>query len=191
MATSDVQIANMGLQKLGAARIGSFSDDTKNAEEINACYEVLRDAELRRHNWNFARKRVTLAPSAVDPDFDYDYAFPLPADCLRLLPPAVHGLDWRIESHEGQSSILTNDGATLEVNYIFRVTDPVRFDALFAEMLACRIADHLSESLTQSKAKGEKAMLDYRVARAEARRINAFENISEEAPEDPWLAARR
>ena len=191
MATSDVEVINLGLQKLGAARITALSDDSTNAREAGACYVRLRDAELRRHNWNFARKRVTLAPSAVDPDFDYDYAFPLPSDCLRLLPPAVNGFDWRIESHEGQSSILTNDGDSLEINYIFRVTDPTKFDALFDEMLACRIADHLCEKLTQSNTKADKAMKDYKTARAEARRINAFENISEEAPEDPWLAARR
>ena len=191
MAASDVAIANLALQKLGAARIGSLSDDSKNAEECLACYEHLRDTELRRHNWNFARKRVTLAPSSATPDFDFDYAFPVPADFLRLLPPAVNELDWRLESHEGARAILTNDGTTLEVNYIARITDTAKYDPCFDEMLACRIADHLSEAITGSTAKGERAMLQYKEARSEARRNNAFENISEEPPEDPWLAARR
>jgi len=191
MATSEVYICNLGLQKIGASRISSLTEDSKNANECSACYSHLRDAELRRHNWNFARKRVTLAPSDVTPDFDYDYAFPLPSDCLRILPPAVNGLDWRIESHEGQTAILTNDGSSLEVNYISRVTDTARFDPSFDEMLACRIADHLCEMLTGSNAKAVKANNDYKEARAEARRNNAFENIAEEFPEDPWLAARR
>lgn len=191
MATSNVAICNLALQKLGASRISALDDDSKNARECNACFEHLRNSELRRHNWNFARKRTTLAPSAVDPDFDYDYAFPVPADFLKLLPPAVHELDWRIESHEDQTCILTNDGNSLEINYIAKITDPTKFDPSFDEMLACRIADHLCEALTQSNTKAVKAMEDYKTARAEARRNNAFENISEEAPEDPWLAARR
>lgn len=191
MAASDVAIANLALQKLGASRIVSLTEDTREARSMNSCYEHIRDTELRRHNWNFARQRSTLAASATDPDFDYDYAFPLPTNCLRLLPPNVHGLDWRIESHEGQSSILTNDGDALEINFIARITDPTRFDSCFAEMLACRLADHCCEELTQSNAKKQAINRDYRDARAEARRTNAFENISEETPEDPWLAARR
>lgn len=191
MATSDVAICNLALQKLGAARITTLTEDSRNARTMNNCYEHIRDVEIRRHKWNFARKRATLAPSAVTPAFDFDYAFPLPTDCLRLLPPNRSPLDWQIESHEGQSCILTNDGDTLEVVYLARITDPTRFDVSFAEMLACRLADHCCEEITQSNTKRAAAMEDYKNARAEARRNNAFENTSEELPEDPWLAARR
>jgi hypothetical protein len=155
-----------------------------------ACYEHIRDAELRRYSWNFAKKRTTLAPSAVDPDHDYDYAFPLPVDCLKILPPARNGLDWRLESHEGQTCILTNDGNTLEISYLAKITDPTRFDPCFVEMLACRLADHCCEEITQSNAKQQSMKDAYRLARIEARRENAFENISEEPPEDPWVEAR-
>jgi hypothetical protein len=191
MAASDVAIVNLALQKLGAARIVSLTEDSRNARSMNACYEHIRDTELRRHNWNFARKRTTLAPSSTDPDFDYDYAFPVPTDFLRLLPPATHNLDWRLESHGSETAILTNDGDTLEINYIAKITDPTRFDSSFTEMLACRLADHCCEEITQSNTKKADLRDDYRAARADAKRNNAFENISEEPPEAPWLAARR
>jgi hypothetical protein len=191
MAASDVAVANLALQKLGAARITSLTEDSRNARSINACYEHVRDTELRRHKWNFARSRTTLAPSAVTPDHWFDYAFPLPVLCLRLLPPAVHGLDWQIEQHEGQTCVLTNDGDTLEIEFISKITDPTRFDDCFTEMLACKIAWHCCEEITQSNAKKADIMVEYREARSEARRNNAFENTSEEPPEDPWLAARR
>lgn len=191
MATSEVAVCNLALQKLGAARISSLSDDSTSARECNACYEHIRDTELRRHNWNFARSRETLAPSAVEPEFDYDYAFPVPTDFLCLRPPAVNELDWQIENHEGQTCILTNDGDTLEIVYTMKVTDTTKFDDCFTEMVACRMADHMCEKLTQSSVKGEKAMKDYALARRDARRANAFENVSAEPPEDPWVAARR
>lgn len=191
MAVSDVSIANLALQKLGATRITSLTEDSRNARSVNACYEHLRDKELRAHKWNFAIKRTTLAPSATDPDFDYDYAFPLPSDCLRLLPPSRHALDWKIESHDGSPAILTNDGDTLEILYVARITDPTQFDECFIEMLACKIADHCCEEITQSNAKQANIREQYRDARREARQMNAFENISDEPPEDPWLAARR
>lgn len=191
MATSDVAVCNLAMQKLGAARIASLTEDSQNAIELNACYEHLRKLELRKHVWNFARTRASLAASATAPAFDYDAAYPLPVDCLRLIPPAVNELDWQIERHEGANAILSNDGAPLEIIYIADVTDPTKFDDCFTEMLACRIADHLSEKITGSTTKGEKAMKDYEIARRVAKQINAFENISAEPPEDPWLAARR
>lgn len=191
MAVSDVSIANLALQKLGAARITTLTEDSRSARSVNACYEHLRDLELRKHKWNFAIKRTTLAPSSVEPEFDYDYAFPLPSDCLRLLPPARNSLDWKIESHEGTPSILTNDGNTLEILYIGKITDPTKFDECFVEMLACKIADHCCEELTQSNTKKADVRAEYREALNSAKRMNAFENTSDEPPDDPWYEARR
>lgn len=190
MASSEVAIANLGLQKLGAERIVSLGEDSRNARAINNCYTILRDRELRAYKWNFAKKRKTLAADAVAPGFGFLYAFTLPSDFLRLLPPARYNLDWRIENHEGANSILTNDGSTLEIIYIHRVTDPNLFDPLFVEMLASKIAWHTCEEITQSNVKKDDAQQDYDIARLEARRINAFENISEESDQDPWLYAR-
>ena len=187
----EVSIANLALQKLGAERITSLTQDHVNARAVNNCYEQLRDKELRLHVWNFAKTRTTLAPSATEPDFGFLFAFPLPSDYLRLLPPKRLGLDWRIENHNGTRAILTNDGNTLEIVYIARITDPTRFDDAFIEAFAAKLAWHMAEELTQSNTKKDDAKLEYRDAMREARRINAFENISQEEPEDPWLAARR
>lgn len=191
MAVSDVAICNLALQKLGAARISSLSDASKNARECNAAYEFLRDKELRANRWKFAIKRVTLAPHATTPDFTYTYAFILPSDCLRVLFPARLGLDWKIENHQGSPAILTNDGDTLEVRYLARITDPTKFDACFVEALACKLAWHLAEALTQSNTKKEASALEYKMTMAEARRMNAVELGVLKQPVDEWLAARR
>ncbi len=190
MASSDVEVCNLALQKLGAARIASLTEDSTNAEECNASYDHLRKTELRRYKWNFARKRASLPASAVAPAFDFASAFPLPVDCLRLLPPAITTLDWQIENHQGQSAILTNDSAPLEIVYIADITDPTRFDESFVEMLACRIADHICIKITGSGTQKQIVMQEYKDARAEARSNNAFENISADGPTDPWLEAR-
>jgi hypothetical protein len=191
MATSDVEVCNLALAKLGSGRIASLTEDSTNANAVNDCYDHLRKTELRRNKWNFARRRASLAASAVEPDFDYDAAYPLPTECLRLLPPAVNGLDWQIESHEGQNAILSNDSAPLEIVYIADITDPTKFDMSFSEMLACRIADHICIKVMGNASLKQIVMQEYKDARAEAKRNNAFENVSEEPPEDQWLAARR
>ena len=191
MAVSDVAICNLALQKLGASRISSLSDASKNARECNAAYEFIRDKELRANRWKFAIKRATLAPSSTEPDFTYLYAFTLPTDCLRVLFPARLGLDWKIENHLGSPAILTNDGNTLEIRYLAKVTDPTKFDACFVEALSCKMAWHLAEAITQSNSKKDAALNEYKMAIAEARRMNAVELGVLKQPVDEWLAARR
>lgn len=190
MATSDVGVCNLAMQILGAERITSLTQNTKEARECNACYEALRDAEIRAHPWNFAKKRTTLAPHGTEPDHDYLYAFRLPTDCIRVLPPSRDGLDWVMEDHEGLPAILTNDGDTLEVSYLERVTDPNRYDQCFVMALAARIAEHLCEAITSSNEKEAKAQRKYKEAIALAKRTNAFEQVSAEPPQDPWITAR-
>lgn len=55
-------IANRALQHIGGRRIVSLAEDSKNASEIAACYDRLREAELRRNVWRFATRRAVMRP---------------------------------------------------------------------------------------------------------------------------------
>lgn len=55
-----VDVANRALQRLGVAKIASFQDANRQANEISTCYEILRRAELRTAPWRFATRRVAL-----------------------------------------------------------------------------------------------------------------------------------
>ena len=192
MAVSDVSIANRALMLLAAERIVSLTQDHVNARHVNACYEIVRDAELEAHPWSFAIKHATLAASATVPaDEDYSYAFLLPTDCLRVLPPAREGLDWLFVSHTDRPAIYTNDDDALPIRYIARITDPTQFSATFAEALAAKLAETLCEPIAQGNEKKKIAGEQYKTAISRARRSSAFTQISAEPPEDPWLAARR
>lgn len=187
---SEVDIANRALQKLGADQIVSLTQDSENARAVNLCYSYIRDAELRAHPWNFAIKRASLAADATAPAFGYSYAYTLPSDCLRLLPPDVevnyNSHDWQIEGRK----IMTNDGAPLEIRYIKREEDPNQYDSLFVECLSSKIAVELCEKLTQSNTKGQAARDDYVRGIREARKLNAFENISAVEQTDTWITCR-
>ena len=188
-ALSQVRVANLALQKLGAQEIVSMDEDTRERRAITRCYTMLRDRELRAHNWNFSIRRAVLAPSTVAPLFEFAKAFPLPADCLRPLPPS-RDVDWTIEYHEGSKHILTNEGTVIYLRYVSRVTDETQFDPLFADMLACKIAWHCCEEITQSNQKKADIEREYDKAKADAKRINAFEQATPQEPEPPWLTAR-
>ncbi len=187
---SKVEIANRALQLLGAKRITSLTEDSRNARSINAAYEPVKLAELRKHPWCFATTRAQLAANATEPLFTRTNSFPLPSDFVRLLPPDpevnLNDLDWVIEGR----NIITNDSAPLDVRYIYDVTDPNEMDVLFREVLAAKLAEQLCEEITQSNTKLAAANAAYKDTIAEARRANAIEKVAEQPPEDVWVTCR-
>lgn len=199
-AISDVAIANRALQKLGAGSITSFTDGSTQAREVTICYEILRDAELRRRKWRFSLARVELPELADAPTFGYDAAFQLPGDCLKVisvgdyapgldlseLRASLDDADYAIEGR----TILTNLGAPLRVRYVRRVEDPAQFDAAFVESFACRLAAEMAEALTQSNTKREAAWGEYRIAIREAVQAAAIESPPQSVSDDSWLISR-
>jgi hypothetical protein len=63
---TSVDIANRALQHVGAKRITSLSDDSKNAAAVSFVYPKLRRAELRRNVWRFAIRKAALRPIGPD-----------------------------------------------------------------------------------------------------------------------------
>jgi len=187
---SKVEICNRALQKLGAERITSITEDSVNARACNVAFEPVKLSELRAHPWSFAIKRAVLAASATPPEFGRPRSYPLPADFLRLLPPYpemnTNDLDWQIEG----KSIYTFDSAPLQIRYIYDVTDTNEMDTLFREALSTKLAGELCEELTQSNSKKESLRLDYKDIIKEARRNNGIENVAQQPPEDPFITVR-
>lgn len=58
--STPVDIANRALQRAGAARISTFSDSSRNANEANFIYDKLRVAELEANIWRFSTRRAPL-----------------------------------------------------------------------------------------------------------------------------------
>lgn len=187
---SQVEICNRALQILGAQRITSLDEGSRNALSCAAAYEPVRLAELRKHPWSFAVRRAVLAADSPAPTWGRANAFTLPSTCLRLLPSYpednVNSLDWQIEGR----AILTDESAPLYIRYIADVTDPNTMDALFREALSAKLAFEMCEEITQSNSKQEIAGGRYKDAVAEARKANAIERVAAEPPEDTWITAR-
>jgi len=191
---SDVQIANRALAKLGDKTIVSLTENSNQARALNECYVLVRQGELRRHPWHFAKKRAQLAADATAPLFDFDYKYTLPSDCLRILMPQESSesvqydnrIDWKIEGR----FILSNQAGPLSITYLADVTDPNEFDAAFIDVFASRLAVETAHRLTGSTDKRKMAQEEYRAALLEARRANAFEQFSVERPTDDWEIAR-
>lgn len=197
---SQVEIANLALTKLGAERILSFSQDNKQARSLSAIFGGCRDDEIRKHNWNFAMSRVSLAADPAAPEWGFSRQFRLPSDCLRLvqvndatLPVGngswadILGCPFQVEGR----MILTDLGAPLRIRFLQRVTDTSAYDSCFDNVLAIRLAIELCEDLTQSSTKKDSLKMDYRAAISAAVLSDAIENPPQAIAEDPWIMARQ
>lgn len=190
---SQVDICNQALTKVGAARITSLSDGSKQANALNAIYDVKRDVELAAHPWTFAMTRAQLPASATAPLFGWARSFQLPAQFLRMVEV---GEDWVF--YEGPTgplfaieggAILTDEAAPLNVRYVQRITNAGQYPPLFVEALACRLAAEVCEPLTQSLSKREQAWREYKEAIREARRSNAIVLPPQKPPPSSWERA--
>lgn len=194
MASSEVEIANRALTKLGDDRLLALTDDTKAGRTMQSLFVPVRDAELRRLPWKFALKRAQLSALVAAPSWGYLLAYNLPADFLKLVQvndyfiraiPSVQAM-WSVEG--GQ--ILTDLAAPLKIRYVRRVDNAGEFDPLFVEAFACKLAYEACEALTQSTPKKQLLGEDYKAALIEAARCDAIENPPEVLPWGSWLDAR-
>ena len=187
---SDVEIANRALQKLGARRITSLTEDSVNARSMNTAFQAVKLAELEKHPWSFATSRAELAADSEEPLFGKARSFTLPADFLKLLEDYSEDnaltKDWVIEGKK----IFTDDADPIYIRYIYNVTDPNQMSPLFREALSTALAYEVCEEITQSNSKKEELKSAYDKIIREAKKSNAFQKVAEMPPEDTWVTCR-
>ena len=149
MANCATDICNMALLRVGAKRINDYNDSTDTKPEAVYCrlfYEPTAKALMRSHFWTFARGRVQLSQDTVDPDFEYEYQYHLPNDCLRKIivydgSTAPDGRCFSSYTIEGDK--LLTDEATCYLQYVKWVSDVGSWDALFVQVMVLELAKRL------------------------------------------------
>lgn len=107
--STDIDIVNSALQKLGQSPITEFGQNIGTGLIAKSEYESSRDYLLRKTPWNFARKWATLAmlssfpisldigPNSAGPGaIRFTAAYQLPIDCLRVYRFSPRDAHWRI-----------------------------------------------------------------------------------------------
>jgi len=146
-AMSETRLCNLALSRIGAATIQDVENPTTNeGRHCQRLYPHVRDSLLRSHWWRFATKRATLSQDTTDPDFEWNNQFDLPNDFLRM--KELYDTE---NSYELEGLKLLTDDDTAEIKYIARITDPTKFDPLFAEVLVLKFAIALCMALGQAR----------------------------------------
>lgn len=155
---SEVSICSQALARVGQGPITNIDDQDRLARVCKLHYADKRDALLRNYRWKFAIKRASdLAALSPAPTYGYSYRYAVPNDCLRVL--AVNDLDPEFDEEmdptlwdrEGDA-IVTDEAPTISLRYIARITDPTRFDPMFADALSIYLATYLVPSFREVSA---------------------------------------
>ena len=175
---SVVNMCNSALNLLGASTIAALTDDTKNARLCNQRYEPVRNRVFRSHAWNCLHKRVQLAQNSTAPVIEYDHAYALPSDCLRVLKihngttdSIADALDYKLEGR----NIIT-DIDTVYLIYIALDTDPNNYDTYLRESISHQLAADLCYAITNNATLANQYMTRADERLREARFIDATEN---------------
>lgn len=198
---SQTEIANLALSFLGAGQIINITDDNTKAQVLNAEYEHVKNAELRKHTWRFAIKRDSLSALTSTPvSGPYTQEYQLPTDCLKVLMcgdsyPGMDMSDYRTGPTDNDyvlegNKILSNLPAPLAIRYVYRVTDTGLFDASFVIAFAAMLAWKCCERITQSTDKRRLAQNEYDEAIQSALRANAIEKPPEYPADSSWVLSR-
>jgi len=195
MATSETEIVNSALIKIGEGTITSLSDERTQAQVASRQYPLKRQELLRTYRWNFAVTRTQLAPEAQGPAFGFANRFLQPNDCLAVIGVYQEGqldrnytggdITWKVEG----PYILANE-STLSVFYIRDVTNPLRFDSLFSETLSWFLAYDLAYKLSTGPSMVEQALEGFQQALRNARFADAIETTPEILRSSEWLESR-
>lgn len=189
-AASTVGIWNRALQLLGAERVESVDQTTRNANSCRACYESIRDALLEETVWRFSILQATIAADSPAPDWGKANSFTLPTDYIMLAPdfPEEASLDRDYEVQDGK--IFSDFSAPLYIRYVSKVTDPTKMPASFRELVSTKMADAMCEEITQSNQKKVAMERAVEAAYKVARRANARQSLSQEPPTSSWISVR-
>lgn len=184
-------IINTALMRAGAPGVTAGFQDSPDAQTAEGAYDRVLAYCLGLFPWSFALRRVLLAQGAEAPGVDpvggiHRYAYPLPADCLRVVNAHTDG--GRVAAWEILGRQLLCDAAPVSLTYV-RAGVPSFPDA-FADMVAWRLAFEISPYMEQGgQARGYLEMFERALDRARVE--NDLESRPPRIVTSPFLQERR
>lgn len=193
MRLSDVDICNTAVGLCGSSDfIQLLTDKTSTmALRCNQFFKQSVECVLRKHDWHCAEGRQKLAKNTAAPTFEYDNAFALPFDCVRVVKvygdsDAYSPYDrWHIQERN-----LLTDLDEVYLKYIKFPEDYRELDVLLAKAIAYELALMLAPSIFKDKEMyGILFQASQQVLR-EAKAMDTLENKDAYTENSRWEDAR-
>ena len=197
--STEEDVVNLALSRIGAKSISDLDNDTTvEAVEARRVYYNDRDTILRGGAWSFCTKRAQLTDSGQDPGFGWDNAFLLPSDFWRVI--SVHATsaekdqpEYKMEVQEISSvntKVILINSTTCYLRYIFKETDPSKWDALFQDALAWRVAASLALAIPVTVSTFDVLNTKAERALSLAKSVESIEDYMDQWPDGTWITDR-
>lgn len=182
-----IDVCNYALSKLNVEDIDTFNDGSKASRLCKMLYDKERRKLLRSTAWNFAVKRVVLAPDVATPTFGFSQQFSLPYDFIRVIELNDDTKDFVVESGK-----LLCSATSVKLIYVGDETDVGMFDSLFVELLALTMAAELAYALLQSMSLKQEILQEVQVILRDARSTDSMEQTQKaNIPLNDWIEGRQ
>lgn len=172
MATKTV-IFNTALTLLGQGPIADPDGSGKKETACRQVYDVCRKALLEQHPWNFALKRANLDQETDEPAFEYDHAYGLPTDCLR-----IYKVYESSSVYKEEGGLILSDDDEVQLLYVRNIEDTSQFPPLFVQMLAVDIAIAIEYYITNGQSMAQSLMIKRSELLKMAKMIDAQKDTS-------------
>ena len=143
-----ISLSSRALVKLGASDIASFNEATTEAKVAAQLYDPTLEGLLAQYPWRFALAQSTLNRLAQNPTADYQYAYQLPNNLIRILSAGngykSSGLNYKIVKER-----LYTNAEHVVISYIFRPSEDL-FPPFFVSALIAKLAAEFCLPLTES-----------------------------------------
>ena len=181
-----LDIINMACNRIHVPPVGSLSDPTPQARIAASEFDNARDAVLREHVWAFATREDDLAPLHIPenpekPDKENAFRYTIPGDCLFIQSVRDNSgrtIKHRLADHDGMTILCTTNEAA-RITFTARITNTERFDPVFVDALAWRLAVPMATGIAvdMEKANAAQSMYEQAIGRgkvADAEEENTF-----------------
>lgn len=182
---SATEICNVALAMIGEKAITSLTEDSKTGRVCNLLYLNKLDYILRMYSWKFATTRVTLAPDAAAPDFEFTYQFTLPSDYIKLIELYPNSITYKFEGNK-----ILCDETELCIRYTARIEDTSMMDGGFKEAFSALLARELAIPISDSMSKQRTMDELYEAKIAEARFAGSIEDDLQQIEANDWINSR-
>lgn len=193
MATK-LDVYNDALRRLGDLRLASLTEDVEARYVLDGAWAQVVEMSLTDAYWNFATKTVALeADDPPDGIPGFYYSFTKPADWLRTVKAypderKMVELDYADESgklYAGQESMI--------LRYVSKApaATPESWPAMFADVVAARLALETCERLTQNSGKFDTLYKLHKEALATAKSRDALDQSGIRLRSGSWVRSMR
>lgn len=148
---SETSVANIAMQRLGERAIMDIGNQNdKASNELRRGFPLVRQSLLRDYRFQFSEDVVALSKLTVAPITRWSFAYQLPSDFLRAIAINDDREEWQADFEIGSEGRLFADDDGVNLRYIKDVPTVTRWDSLFVEAMALKLAVQVCKVITGS-----------------------------------------